>query len=59
MTELKRYIMKRDGLTSDEANELIENAFTMVLEEGMDPEKVLLEQFGLGPDYISNFLDIM
>ena len=59
MTELKQAIMQRDGLTSEEADELIYNAREMVLEDGMDPEEVLLEEFGLEPDYIFDLLDDM
>ena len=58
MTELKQAIMKRDGLTSEEADELIYNARKMVLEDGMDPEGVLLEEFGLEPDYLFDLLDM-
>lgn len=52
---LKAVIMRRDGLTSDQADEMINEAKQMVL-EGEDPEEVLLDMFGLEPDY---FWDIM
>jgi len=58
MTELKQAIMQRDGLTSEEADEMICNAREMVLEDGMDPEEVLLEEFGLEPDYLFDLLDM-
>ena len=58
MTELKQAIMQRDGLTSEEADELIDGARSMVLDEGMDPEEVLLEEFGLEPDYVFDLLDM-
>lgn len=51
MTELKRIIMERDGLTSEEADELIETAHEEVM-NGDSPEDVLEIYFGLEPDYI-------
>lgn len=56
MSELKRIIMRRDNLTSAEADELIENAKDEVL-AGADPEEVLMADFGLEPDYIFDLLD--
>lgn len=56
MTELKRILMKRDDLSSSEADLLISQAREMVL-DGEDPEEVLYEEFGLEPDYIMDLLD--
>lgn len=53
---LKQVIMRRDGLTSQEADELIESAREQIFEEGIDPEEVLLNDFGLEPDYIFDLL---
>lgn len=50
MSELKQIIMERDELTSEQADELIEDARQRVL-EGEDPAEVLEEEFGLEPDY--------
>lgn len=56
MTEsLKDVLMRRDGLTAQEADEAISEAKQAVL-EGEDPEGVLLDHFGLEPDY---FWDIL
>ena len=55
MTELKQAIMIRDGLTSEEADEMIKNAREMI-EEGEDPEEILLNDFGLEPDYLFDLL---
>jgi hypothetical protein len=52
---LKQVIMRRDGLSSQEADELIESAREQIL-EGEDPEEVLLNDFGLEPDYIFDLL---
>lgn len=53
---LKQVIMRRDGLTSQEVDELIESAREQIFEEGIDPEEVLLNDFGLEPDYIFDLL---
>lgn len=48
---LKSIIMKRDALTSEEADELIAEARERVA-DGEDPEIILREDFDLEPDYI-------
>jgi len=50
MTDLKKVLMQRDGMTSDEADDAISEAREMIA-EGMDPEDVLADEFGLEPDY--------
>jgi hypothetical protein len=53
MSDLKRVLMERDGLTSDEADEVAE--FLAALEAGEDPEDVLYG-VGLEPDYAFDLL---
>jgi len=53
---LKATIMERDGIDSDEADDLIAEARACV-EEGEDPQDVLEEYFGLEPDYIFDLID--
>ena len=53
---LKATIMERDGIDSDEADDLIAEAKACVA-EGEDPEEVLEDYFGLEPDYIFDLLD--
>jgi hypothetical protein len=48
-------LMRRDGLTKDEAQERIDEAKQMVL-DGDDPEEVVHYEFGLEPDYIFDIL---
>ena len=48
---LKQVLMRRDGLSAAEADELIAEARERVL-EGEDPEEILHDDFGLEPDYI-------
>lgn len=55
MSELKRILVERDGLSDQEANELITNAKLRVL-EGENAEEILEYDFGVEPDYI---FDIM
>ena len=55
MESLKQLIMRRDALTSEEADELIEEAKERVA-DGEDPEEILHEDFGLEPDYIFDLL---
>jgi hypothetical protein len=52
---LKKVLIERDGLSEDEANELISNAKLRVL-EGENAEEILEYEFGVEPDYI---FDIM
>jgi hypothetical protein len=55
MKPLKEVLMERDGLTDMEAEGLIAEARVMVA-NGDDPEAVLLEEFGLEPDYVMDLL---
>lgn len=52
---LKQVIMRRDDMSSEEADELINEACEAI-NEGEDPEEVLAEFFGLEPDYIFDLL---
>lgn len=53
---LKKVLMRRDGLTSSEADERIAEAKEMIA-DGQDPEEVLHDEFGLEPDYVFDLLD--
>ena len=52
---LKQVLMRRDGMTSDEAEEAIADAQQQVC-EGADPSEVLEYEFGLEPDYIFDII---
>lgn len=56
LKSLKAAIMERDGIDSDEADDLIAEAKACVL-EGENPEEVLEDYFGLEPDYIFDLID--
>lgn len=55
MESILEVLMRRDGLTKDEAQERIDEAKQMVL-DGEDPEEVVHYEFGLEPDYIFDIL---
>jgi len=54
MTELKRVLMNRDELTSDEADEQIAEMSGQI-NDGENPEDVLYD-IGLEPDYIFDLI---
>ena len=53
---IRQVIMERDGLTLGEASEAIREAKARIF-DGDDPEEVLMEEFGLEPDYLLDLLD--
>ena len=55
MSELKNVLMRRDGMSSREADNAIDDAKQRVF-DGEDPEEVLADEFGLEPDYIFDLL---
>jgi hypothetical protein len=56
MSELMQIIIQRDGLTREEAAQAIAYARHLVHNEGCDPEEVLIDEFGLEPDYIFDLI---
>jgi len=55
---LKKVLMRRDGLTSEEADEQIMSAkerFDEMIMDGEDPSDLMMEEFGLEPDYLEEF----
>jgi len=55
METLKEVLMRRDGLTDDEADDVISDARSRVW-EGEDPEAILYDEMGLEPDYIFDLI---
>ena len=55
MNELVEILINRDGMTRDEAQELVDEARSMVA-AGFDPEELLYDEFGLEPDYLFSLL---
>lgn len=58
MTALKQILIRRDGMTPEEADAAIKGAAELIL-QGEDPEEVLECEFGLEPDYIFDLLDAL
>lgn len=56
MESLKQVLMRRDDMSSEEADEMIQEARERVLNDGENPEDVLQEEFGLEPDYVFDLL---
>lgn len=56
LTELQRVLCSRDDLTLAQADELIKEA-RQSIREGMDPEELLHDDFGLEPDYVFDLLE--
>jgi len=54
MSELKRVLMRRDSLSEEEAEIIIQSCRDQV-NSGIDPEEVLCD-IGLEPDYIFDIL---
>ena len=49
---LVNILMTRDGLSKEEAIEIIDTIKERVFEYGEDPEELLLDELGLEPDYV-------
>ena len=48
---IREVLMRRDGMSGEEADQLIAEA-REELAEGRDPEEICADWFGLEPDYI-------
>lgn len=60
MTSIKQVLMERDGMTGEEAEELIAEArkdLRQRLEDGEMPDDICEEWFGLEPDYIMELME--
>ena len=53
--EIIQVLMDRDKMSKDEAEELLSDARES-LDDGEDPEEILLDHFGLEPDYIFDLI---
>lgn len=59
MEEIVKILMKRDGISREEALELLEDVKEMMEEVSYDPEEcenIFETELGLEPDYIPGFL---
>ena len=51
MDSIRSIMKRRDGMEDSDIDELIEQ-FREDVEGGMDPEELMVEYFGLEPDYL-------
>ena len=61
MMGIKEILMKRDGLTEDEATDLIQEAQEDLhnrLADGEMPMDICAEWFGLEPDYLDELIPL-
>ncbi len=59
MSELKKVLMERDGMTAEEADKEIaraKDALTARLEDGDMPFDFMEEEYGLEPDYLEDLV---
>jgi hypothetical protein len=57
--DIKETLMRRDGLSESEADRLLDELYEdlmQAIEDGEDPDEVLMDQVGLEPDYLEGFL---
>lgn len=52
---IRTILMVRDGISAKDADDMILDAQCRVV-KGEDPEEILLNEFGLEPDYIFELL---
>jgi len=55
VNEIVSILMRRDDLSLEEAYEQLNEARER-LADGDDPEEILMEEFGLEPDYVFDLL---
>lgn len=62
MESLKEVLMRRDGMSSEEADDLINDCLEDLIDRlnmGDLPFDICEEWFGLEPDYLDDLLDMM
>ena len=57
METVKQILMRRDGMSAEDAQEMIDEARERI-NEGEDPEEILHCDFGLEPDYVFDLLGV-
>ena len=58
MNKVIKILMNRDGLTENEAKELINETQEMIIAEPEDADQIISEQLGLEPDYLFDIISI-
>ena len=55
MTDFEKVLIHRDGMTAENARLELEDARQQIM-DGQDPEDLLLDEYGLEPDYFFDLL---
>ena len=55
MTDFEKVLINRDGMTPENARLELKNARQQIM-DGQDPEDLLLDEYGLEPDYFFDLL---
>ena len=58
MNPIVKILMRRDGLSQEDATQFLEEWRQIADKEGLDPEEILHEEFCLEPDYLFDFLGV-
>lgn len=55
---VKKILMERDGLTADEAQQLMADTLAELLDctNILEADEILMDNLGLGPDYLEDLL---
>lgn len=61
MNNIKKVLMERDGMTAKEADELMDEVYSMMMEaieagDYMEAEEIFASELGLEPDYYEDLL---
>ena len=56
MNAIKKILIERDGMSEDEAEDLL-LALGMEVHAGADPEEILYSDLGLEPDYLFDLME--
>lgn len=57
--DIKEVLMRRDGMSEEAADRLLEELYEEMLEaigRGEDPGEILMDQLGLEPEYLDEWL---
>jgi len=56
MNKIVEILMRRDGMTEQEANDLLNETREMIMEDASKTEDIMLMQLGLETDYIFDII---
>lgn len=58
MLDTVKVLMRRDGITKEEAMRMVKECYNEIMEYGeeLDPADIIMDMLGLEPDYIVDIL---